>query len=347
MVQSELVERFDTAVAPLMDADEAHAAESEIIQTGDRFRVLLVAFYDRQGYRALGYSSYTSWAEAIAPRVFGMSRRRLTQELAAAVIERELGTIVPNSEVIPESHLRPLSVFIDHPRGPGADEKPVEVDGEAIRAAWDEVNNRTSGKPTTRVVKEVVREMRADSDDELDPPMEPAQAADIREAERKPRVNAGMYSSATPEWYTPRHIIDRVEKVFGQIDLDPCSNSNDPDEAAVPATDYWTKDDNGITQEWRGKVYMNPPYGDEIATWVGRLIGAYEDGEIVEGIALLPARTDTAWFQSLADYRICFVRGRLRFSQSENSAPFPSAVVYLGPDTDLFWESFRDLGFIK
>src|SRR5262249_22189636 len=94
---------------------------------------------------------------------------------------------------------------------------------------------------------------------------------------------------------------------------------------------------------------MNPPYGDEIAIWVDRLIQAYEGEEIVEAIALLPARTDTKWFQSLTeieDYVLCFVTGRLRFSGAENSAPFPSVVVYMGPDVELFKKYFEGvIGF--
>ena len=345
----QLAERFDTVVS-LMTADEARATEAEIIKTGDRLRVLLVDFYERQGYRALGYSSYTDWGEAIAPRVFGLTRAHLTRQLTAAVIERELVPMGTNSGEIPERALRPMSVFIDRPRGPGADEKPFEINSEAIRAAWDEANARTEGKPTARVVEQVVKEMRGNpraaepENDPLDPPMEPEQVADI---ERKARVNAGLFSSATPEWYTPQHIVQRVIALFGRINLDPCSNSSDPALANVPADAYWTLADNGLVQPWHGRVYMNPPYGDEIAGWVGRMRGAYETGEISEAVALLPARTDTAWFQSLADYRMCFIRGRLKFSGSENSAPFPSAVVYVGADAALFFDCFGDLGFVK
>jgi DNA N-6-adenine-methyltransferase Dam len=340
----QLVERFDQAdIVSVMTEAEARATEAEIIKTGDRLRMLLVDFNDRQGYRALGYTSYTAWGEVIAPRIFGMTRRRLAQELTAAVIERELGTMVPNSESIPERQLRPLSAFIERPRGPGADDKPFEINGEAIRAAWDEANYRSGGHPTARDVERVVDEMLSPEDDALDPPMEETQAADLRAA---PRINAGMFTSATPEWYTPRHVIDRVLKVFGEIDLDPCSNSTDPDIANVPANDHYTDAMNGLAWPWHGRVYMNPPYGDEIGQWTARLIEAYEAGEIDEAIALLPARTDTAWFRPLMKHRCCFVHGRLKFSGSENSAPFPSVVVYLGPDLENFIEFFGDIGTI-
>lgn len=345
----------------LMTIEEAHAAESEIIKTGDRLRTLLVDFYERKGYKALGCSSYTDWAEVIAPRIFGMTRRRLAQELTAAVIERELGTIVPNSDAIPETHLRPLSVFVERPRGPGADEKPIGINGEAIRAVWNEANYRSEGKPTARIVAQVVHEMRSDVDDELDPPMELEQVADqfpaeLTETDRElleitpSRMNAGMYTKENKEWYTPAHIVERVIKVFhGQIDLDPCSNSADPERANVPAQWHFTQQTDGLSQSWNvetyTRVYMNPPYGDEIAAWVDRLVQAYQDEEIGEAIALLPARTDTNWFQPLRDHVLCFVKGRLRFSGSDNSAPFPSVVVYMGTDPARFVEVFGQVGF--
>lgn len=323
MVQPSLIAPFN--VVSLMSEAEARECVKAINGHMNSARALLLDLYERRGWEALGYQS---WRECVTAEFEG-SQARLYQQLQAAQIERRIST---NVEIgtIPEGQLRPLTRLTPM-------EQPI---------AWQEANERTEGKPTARVVEEVVREMRADPvNDEFDPPMEPAQARDIRDADRKPsRINAGMFTSATPEWYTPAHIIERVEAVFGHIDLDPCSNSSNPNEANVPALNYWTQADNGLVQPWHGKVYMNPPYGDEIAGWVGRLLGAKETGEIYEAIALLPARTDTAWFQPLFSYPICFVKGRLKFSGAENSAPFPSAIVYLGDDIDLFRDWFHTLG---
>jgi DNA N-6-adenine-methyltransferase Dam len=335
---------IEHTIVSLMTADEARVCEAEIIKTGDRLRVLLVDFYDRQGYKALGYTSYTAWAEVTAPKIFGVTYTRLTRELTAAVIERELLPLGINSEPIPERQLRPFSAFVERPRGPGADEKPIEINGEAIRAAWDEAQYRSGGSPTAKIVEQVVKEMiDRDVDDVLDPPMEPAQVADL------PRINAGLFTSITPEWYTPRHVIDRVLAVFsGEIDLDPCSNSDDPVLANVPAAHYFTQHTDGLSQPWcirdYTKVYMNPPYGDEIPPWIDRLVEAYEDEEIGEAIALVPGRVDTTWFRPLWKYVLCFVYGRLRFSGAENSAPFPSVIVYMGSNIERFKEAFGDIG---
>lgn len=156
------------------------------------------------------------------------------------------------------------------------------------------------------------------------------------------RINSGMMSSETPEWYTPDHIIERATRTLGGIDLDPCSNSHTNPQ--VPAKVHYTKADNGLVLPWSGTVYMNPPYGDEIVQWVERLVAEWREGRVTAAVALVPARTDTQWFQNFRDGAICFIRGRLRFSESENSAPFPSAAIYLGHDPTAFMVAFAEIG---
>lgn len=135
------------------------------------------------------------------------------------------------------------------------------------------------------------------------------------------------FSSESPEWYTPPHIIEAVVAVLGTIDLDPCAD----DLLGIPAESYFTKEDDGLVREWLGRVFLNPPYGDVIDEWIAKLRVEHERGNVDEAIALVPSRTDTVWFGRLRDYPRCFIRGRLKFSGHENSAPFPSAVFYLGP----------------
>lgn len=147
------------------------------------------------------------------------------------------------------------------------------------------------------------------------------------------------YSSETPEWGTPQKIIKRVISVFGKIDLDPCS-----DGVTVPAATHYTVKDDGLSLDWGGRVYMNPPYGREIADWTEYLCDQYECGNIQEAIALVPSRTDTKWFRGLKHYPRCFIWGRLHFSGCKNAAPFPSMVVYLGPNSRAFCQAFGDIG---
>lgn len=151
------------------------------------------------------------------------------------------------------------------------------------------------------------------------------------------------YSSATPEWYTPSHIIDLVVEFFDEIDLDPCSNSHESPN--VSAGMGYTEADDGLSKPWFGRVYMNPPYGDEIVGWVKKLHEEYQNGDIEAAIALLPARTDTRWWNDyVMPYAMCFIRGRLRFVGAENSAPFPSVLVYYGDEIERFTAATADLG---
>jgi phage N-6-adenine-methyltransferase len=154
------------------------------------------------------------------------------------------------------------------------------------------------------------------------------------------------FSSRSEEWYTPSIVVERVMRVFGKIDLDPASNSNNS--PSIPAKRHFTKADDGLSRDWHGRVFLNPPYGRDVKLWVAHLCNQYRVGNTTEAIALLHARNDTAWFSMLANYTLCFVRGRLRFGgqSSSNSAPFPSLIVYLGNRHARFARAFGDLGSI-
>lgn len=157
-------------------------------------------------------------------------------------------------------------------------------------------------------------------------------------------VGALHFSSDSEEWYTPESIIERTIALFGSIDLDPCSNGRE--NPNVPATRHFTKSDNGLSLDWFGNVYMNPPYGREIDEWVKKAVGEYESSQATAVVALVPSRTDTVWFRALRQYARCFISGRLKFSGHDNSAPFPSMVAYLGPDIARFVEVFAEVGDI-
>jgi hypothetical protein len=216
------------------------------------------------------------------------------------------------------------------------------------------VDTAPNGKVTAAHVQQVIDQRRDPEPIRVLPEPPPLPMVEPPEP---PTPHAVHYSSATPEWYTPAGIIDRVLAVLGHIDLDPCSNAHG-DAANVPARFHYTKADDGLASSWAMprwvdddgcesdavKVYMNPPYGTEIGPWIERLCDAYETGEITEAIALVPARVDTAWFQPLFAYALCFVRGRLKFVGADDSAPFPSVVVYLGPDAWLFRDVFGAIG---
>lgn len=106
--------------------------------------------------------------------------------------------------------------------------------------------------------------------------------------------------------------------------LDPCSTHDNH-----KCDKYFTIEDDGLSQEWSNDVvFMNPPYGREIKLWIQK---AYEEslkGAVV--VCLIPARTDTTYWHNYIFGKaseIRFVKGRLKFGDGKNSAPFPSAVI--------------------
>ncbi len=161
-------------------------------------------------------------------------------------------------------------------------------------------------------------------------------------------MHKSLFSSDSEEWYTPRHLIELVEQVQGRIGLDAASNSP----PTVPALRHYTKEDDALSLPWKADtVFLNPPYGKQIHSFVDKLVNEYKAGNVGSAIALLPARTDTQWFSLLNEFPKCFVRGRIQFvggeSDSTRNAPFPSVFVYLGPDQQRFEEVFSSLGPIS
>lgn len=114
------------------------------------------------------------------------------------------------------------------------------------------------------------------------------------------------------EWYTPAWLLERLGLVY---DLDVCSPGHG--KSAVPARRHYTKADDGLTSPWHGVVWCNPPYGRETGAWLRRL------AEHGDGIGLVFARTDTAWFHDAAATAtlICFTRGRIAFINGATGLP--------------------------
>lgn len=135
-----------------------------------------------------------------------------------------------------------------------------------------------------------------------------------------------MFSSATDQWATPQAFFDQWDAQFN-FDMDVCADASN-----AKCWRFFTESDNGLYQDWApNRCWMNPPYGREIKHWVRK---AYEEslrGATV--VCLLPARTDTAWWHDyiLPYAEVTFVRGRLKFGDAQNGAPFPSAVAVFRP----------------
>lgn len=130
-----------------------------------------------------------------------------------------------------------------------------------------------------------------------------------------------MFSSASDMWETPTYLFNYLNNKYN-FTLDVCATSEN-----AKCENYYTESDNALNKEWSGTCWMNPPYGRQIGRWLQK---AYESAiNTTTVVCLIPARTDTKYFHEVcmkAD-EICFIKGRLKFGTSTNSAPFPSAIV--------------------
>lgn len=137
---------------------------------------------------------------------------------------------------------------------------------------------------------------------------------------QKEMLNQWLFTSNTDLRATPQDFYDQLNEEFG-FTLDPCATHENH-----KCDKYYTKEQDGLVQSRDNEiVYCNPPYWREIKKRVQKW--AFARGGVV--VMLLPARTDTSRFHDYIYHKseIRFIRGRLKFWDSKNSAPFPSMVV--------------------
>jgi phage N-6-adenine-methyltransferase len=138
-----------------------------------------------------------------------------------------------------------------------------------------------------------------------------------------------LHSSKSNDWGTPKALFDEWNERWGPFNLDPCTSPDNP----LGTKYFFTEKDNGLVQDWSKfglfiRFFMNPPYGREGSKWV---LKAHEETQhhFIQGVALLPSRTGTRWFQNiiLPNYEIIFLPGRIRFVGARDPAPFDSMLV--------------------
>ena len=140
-------------------------------------------------------------------------------------------------------------------------------------------------------------------------------------------ISNTLYSSRSEEWPTPQQFFISLNHEF-HFTLDPCATKQN-----AKCRRYFTKAQNGLDQDWTThRVFCNPPYGRDISNWARKCFEASRGGALV--VLLAHARTDTRWFHDWvygkAD-EIRFIRGRLKFGDGRQSAPFPSLVAVYRP----------------
>jgi phage N-6-adenine-methyltransferase len=164
--------------------------------------------------------------------------------------------------------------------------------------------------------------------------------------EKKPHVSQ---ATGNNEWYTPPEYIEAARKVLGTIDLDPASNAEA--NGIIKAEKFFTAEDDGLNKNWKGKVWLNPPYASNlIAHFALKLRNHYAKNEVTEAIVLVNNATETAWFNTLINSAsvVVFPKSRVKFHTPSGEAGAPlqgQAFIYLGKNSKKFMEVFKPFGW--
>jgi ParB family chromosome partitioning protein len=151
-----------------------------------------------------------------------------------------------------------------------------------------------------------------------------------QEIRRRKGLDIFIGRGQTVDWLTPRYLLDAL----GKFDLDPCAALDQPSKTA---TRQYTILDDGLTQVWRGRVWLNPPYGEQTERWLAKM------AQHGNGIALVYARTETKMFFDHVWDRangIFFLKGRLSFGKvdriTDGAATAPSILISYDPKGSRF-----------
>ena len=155
------------------------------------------------------------------------------------------------------------------------------------------------------------------------------------------------HNSGEIEWYTPPDLIEAARDCMGGIDLDPASSEKAQE--AVRAERFYTAEDDGLSQPWAGRVFLNPPYESKL---VGPFVGKLLSEPVKQAIILVNNATETKWGQALLERAdaVCFPSGRIQFLDSEGSpkqSPLQGQMIIgIGVEVKSFLREFQNTGAV-
>ena len=330
-------------VMPELTAEEYEELKADIAQRGvmipieyDELGNVLDGYHRLKICEELGIKEYprvirTGMTEAeklTHARKLNMARRHLTNEQKRGLIRDQL-------KAMPEQSDRQIAkvLGVSHPTVAAQRRELEEVgDVEKFTTSID-----TLGREQPRERKPVSVFIPSRSDE----------IASTRKEEpifQKPHVS---YNSGNNEWYTPSEYVELAREVMGGIDLDPASSGKANE--VVKAAKYYTAEDDGLSREWTGQVWLNPPYSSElIVRFIDKLIA--ELPRISQALVLVNNATETEWFSKLVKQAkaVCFPKGRVKFYMPDGTIGAPlqgQAILYFGENSSKFNEVFSTKGW--
>lgn len=164
-----------------------------------------------------------------------------------------------------------------------------------------------------------------------------------------PKTAHVSHNSGENEWYTPPKFVEAARKVMGGIDTDPASSK--AANKTVKADTFYDTEDDGLSQEWGQRVWINPPYSQpEISQFCEALREKIHTGEVKEACALVNNATETVFGQKLLGLctAVCFPSGRIKFlDQKGDAAGAPlqgQMIIYFGNAGEKFCTEFAEFG---
>ncbi len=269
--------------------------------------------------------------ELFAARVHGEEACRLVQRVRADV-ERRLGELIRDMPKLSKAEASAL----------GKSSTPREIvdkssKKEALAAA--NISEQLAAKlvKIASIPRDQYEAVKADVGVDL------SRAELLRVSGSRP----ANFSSESAEWYTPQRYVDAARSALGGFTLDPASSPKANE--TVRARRFFTQKDDGLSVEWSGRVWLNPPYGDGVTVlWVDKLVAEVASGRVTAAVLLVNAVTDRKWFQPLwGAAALCFTNHRIEFYTPSGQPQSPvsgNVFAYWGDDAPRFRVAFADIG---
>jgi phage N-6-adenine-methyltransferase len=169
-------------------------------------------------------------------------------------------------------------------------------------------------------------------------------------AELKARANHLAAGTGANEWYTPQDFVGAARFVLGEIDLDPATHPIAQE--WIKAKKFFTAQDDGLTKEWHGRIWLNPPYSREIIKpFIDKMVAEIEATRVTAAIVLTHSYTSSAWFHKIGPVAdaLCFTEGRIAFTDQDGEPGAPTqgqVFFYYGPDVETFDTVFSAFGWV-
>lgn len=326
---------MSTELLSIDERNELERCEVVIKQGLEKFKEVGRAFQtisEKRLYR-LEYSNFNDYCRDKWGMVQQTATRFIRAYEAVSNLESEpMGSLLPQSE----RQARPLT----------------QLQPEIQREAWKEVvqqAEQTNQPITAAKVQDVVEQWKPINQQVVEakenPMFSPKPPQVIIEEAKANRPHVAN-NSGENEWYTPEQYIESARRVMGNIDLDPASS--EIANKRVGATTIFTKDDDGLSKDWFGNIWMNPPYAQPLISQFIEKLAVNRTFE--QAIVLVNNATETQWGQMLlqASDAVCFHQGRIRFIDSngvQGQAPLQGQMIcYLGENKKAFMNEFARYG---